>query len=397
MKNNRTNKSCKNISTSNTNNSCPKSGIKIHESDNDCTFGYNDEDQMNFYNKIKNQNKHTGVRIENSKNEYNIDPFDNINPFCNPDGEKTVVTLTYDKSEYKKLDLNINNYSQNELYQLFGIQSQFLSEDIMKTSKKTVLKTHPDKSGLEPKYFLFFSQAYKRLYSIYEFQNKSTKKTENKSEYYDSNNGVILDKMFEKDKSLKDTNNFNKWFNDQFDKHKLEDQTDSGYGDWLKSDEDIVDVGNVSQANMASEIEKRKKQVQALSKYNGVNIQYANTFGGSSLMDYNSNYTSGSMFTSDSISYTDLKQAYVESVIPVTSEDYDKMPKFRNIEEYKRYRETVDTKPLDKETSMKQLYTDNKLQEEESIALAYHYAKQAEKASKNNQNFWSSIKQIGNL
>jgi hypothetical protein len=203
--------------------------------------------------------------------------------------------------------------------------------------------------------------------------------------------------MFEKDKSLKDTNNFNKWFNDQFDKHKLEDQTDSGYGDWLKSDEDIVDVGNVSQANMASEIEKRKKQVQALSKYNGVNIQYANTFGGSSLMDYNSNYTSGSMFTSDSISYTDLKQAYVESVIPVTSEDYDKMPKFRNIEEYKRYRETVDTKPLDKETSMKQLYTDNKLQEEESIALAYHYAKQAEKASKNNQNFWSSIKQIGNL
>ena len=396
MKNNRSNKSCKNMSTSNTNTntSCHKSGIKIHESNNECI---NDEDQINFYNKIKNQNKHTGVRIENSKNEYNIDPFDNINPFSNPDGEKAVVTVSYDKSEYKKLDLNINNYSQNELYQLFGIQSQFLTEDIMKTSKKTVLKTHPDKSSLEPKYFLFFSQAYKRLYSIYEFQNKSTKKTENKSEYYDSNNGVILDKMFEKDKSLKDTNNFNKWFNDQFDKHKLEDQTDSGYGDWLKSDEDIVDVGNVSQANMASEIEKRKKQVQALSKYNGVNIQYANTFGGSSLMDYNNNYTSGSMFTNDSISYTDLKQAYVESVIPVTSEDYDKMPKFRNIEEYKRYRETVDIKPLDKETSMKQLYTDNKLQEEESIALAYHYAKQAEKASKNNQNFWSSIKQIGNL
>ena len=58
-------------------------------------------------------------------------------------------------------------------------------------------------------------------------------------------------------------------------------------------------------------------------------------------MDYNSNYTSGSMFANDSISYTDLKQAYVESVIPVTNEDYDKMPKFRNIEEYKRYRETV--------------------------------------------------------
>jgi hypothetical protein len=373
---------------------CPKSGIKIHESNNNCEKGY-DDDQFEFYNKIKNQNKHTGVRIEASKNEYNLDPFNGTNPFSNPDGEKE-INITYDKSSYNKLDLNINNYSQTELYALFGIQSQTLTEDIMKISKKTVLKTHPDKSGLEPKYFLFFSTAYKRLYSIYTFQNKSTQKTENKSEYYDSNNEIVLDKMFEKDKSLKEPINFNKWFNDQFDKHKTEDQPDTGYGDWLKSDEDIVDLGNVSQANMASEMEKRKKQVQSLTTYNGVNTQYANTFGGSSLMDYNNNFTSGSLFTNDGMGYTDLKQAYVESVIPVTAEDYNNMPKFRNVEEYKRHRDTVDTKPLDKEKSMKQLYTDNKIQEEESVALAYYYAKQAEKNKQNSQMFWSSMKQLTN-
>jgi hypothetical protein len=373
---------------------CPKSGIKIHESNNNCEKGY-DDDQFEFYNKIKNQNKHTGVRIEASKNEYNLDPFNGTNPFSNPDGEKE-INITYDKSSYNKLDLNINNYSQTELYALFGIQSQTLTEDIMKISKKTVLKTHPDKSGLEPKYFLFFSTAYKRLYSIYTFQNKSTQKTENKSEYYDSNNETVLDKMFEKDKSLKEPINFNKWFNDQFDKHKTEDQPDTGYGDWLKSDDDIVDIGNVSQANMASEMEKRKKQVQSLTTYNGVNTQYANTFGGSSLMDYNNNFTSGSLFSNDGMGYTDLKQAYVESVIPVTAEDYNNMPKFRNVEEYKRHRDTVDTKPLDKERSMKQLYTDNKIQEEESVALAYYYAKQAEKNKQNSQMFWSSMKQLTN-
>ena len=373
---------------------CPKSGIKIHESNNNCEKGYED-DQIEFYNKIKNQNKYTGVRIEASKNEYNLDPFNGANPFSNPDGEKE-ISIAYDTSAYNKLDLNINNYSQTELYALFGIQSQTLTEDIMKISKKTVLKTHPDKSGLESKYFMFFSTAYKRLYSIYEFQNKSTKKTENTSEYYDSNNEIALDKMFEKDKSLKKPENFNKWFNDQFDKHKSEDQTGSGYGDWLKSNEDIVDIGNVSQANMASEMEKRKKQVQSLTTYNGVNTQYANTFGGSSLMDYNKNFTSGSLFSNDGMGYTDLKQAYVESVIPVTTEDYNNMPKFRNIEEYKRHRDTVDTKPLDKEKSMKQLYTDNKLQEEESVALAYYYAKQAEKNKQNSQTFWSSIKQLTN-
>ena len=36
---------------------------------------------------------------------------------------------------------------------------------------------HPDKSHLDSKYFLFFSKAYKRLYSIYDFQNKSSNKS----------------------------------------------------------------------------------------------------------------------------------------------------------------------------------------------------------------------------
>jgi len=34
-------------------NGCSKSGIKIHESDNNCEKGY-DDDQFDFYNKIKN-------------------------------------------------------------------------------------------------------------------------------------------------------------------------------------------------------------------------------------------------------------------------------------------------------------------------------------------------------
>ena len=90
----------------------------------------------------------------------------------------------------------------------FCIKSVNLNEHIMKESKKIVLKTHPDKSKLEPKYFLFFSQAYKRLYSIYEFQNKKKIKVEDKNEYYDANNTELLNKMFDKDKDLKKPKNF---------------------------------------------------------------------------------------------------------------------------------------------------------------------------------------------
>lgn len=352
-------------------------------------------DPEHFYNQLKNQNRHTGVRIEKSENEYNIDPFDNINPFSNPDGIKDVKQVTYDNSYYNQLDLNIDNYSFEDICTLFGIQNKNLTEEVMRESKKIVLKTHPDKSRLDPKYFLFFTKSYKILFGIYEFQNKTVKKSEDKTEYCDSSMKDILSKMFEKEKQLKEPGQFNTWFNTQFDKYKLEDSTQNGYGDWLKSDEGIIDVGQISQSNLASEMEKHKKQVQTLTTYKGVNNQYASTFGGSTLMDSNKNFTSGSLFSSDGMGFTDLRQAYVESVIPVTQEDYQKMPKFNNLEEYKMYRNTVDVNCNNKtEESMRQLYTQNKELESESAALAFYYAKQSEKAKQNSNQFWSGLKQL---
>jgi len=375
------------------NNVCPKGGVKIHETPK-CS---NDEDQLIFFNKIKGENKHTGVRITQSKNEYKDDPFSGLNPFTNKN-DTTFIPTNYDNKSYEKIDLNIDNYSREDLFKLFGVKNISLSEDIMKECKKTVLKTHPDKSRLEPKYFLFFSKAYKKLLGIYEFQNKTdNKKKIDTYEYYDNENVDILDNFFDNQKKFKNPKNFNEWFNEQFDKQKIEDQHDNGYGDWLKSEEDIVNISNVSKANMASEIEKHKKQVRSLTTYNGVTENTSNAFGGSSLMSYDSNFTSNSLFTSDGMNYTDLRQAYVESVIPVTEEDYNKVQKFRSVDEYKRHRESVDTSPIDKEESMRQLYLQNKQKDEESSAIAYYYAQQSEKIKKNQEIFWSGLKQLKNL
>jgi hypothetical protein len=232
---------------------------------------------------------------------------------------------------------------------------------------------------------------------IYEFQNKTNlyKKTDT-TEYFDSDNGILLDILFDKKKDLKDNNNFNNWFNDQFEKHKLEDTTETGYGNWLKSDEDIMFTPNVNKANMASEMEKRKKQVQTMTTYNGVTDLTASSFGGSSLMAYDSNFTSGTLFSSDGMGYTDLRQAYVESVIPVTEDDFHKTQKFKSIDEYKRHREGVDTAPLSKEEAMKRLYQQDKQKDEESAALAFYDAPQSEKAKHNQESFWSGLKQLKN-
>jgi len=337
--------------------------------------------------------KKGGVKIKETNNGYKSDPFANVNPFIY---EKKREEINYDSKSYATLDLNIENYSREELYKLFGLNlSITLNEDIMKECKKLVLKTHPDKCRLENKYFLFFSQAYKKLLNIYEFQNKTSKKTNNTSEYYDQNNGEILDKMFEVNKNLKDPKNFNTWFNTQFEKHRLEDPVETGYGSWLKSEEDIVFTPTgITKDNMALAIEKRKKQVQTLTNYSGVNESYASTFGGSSLMEYDNNFTSGTLFSNDGMSYTDLKQAYVESVIPVTEDDYKKHQQFNSIDEYKRHRESTNIVPLSKEEGMRQLYQQNKQKDHESAALAFYYAQQSEKVKKNENDFWSGLKQI---
>jgi len=340
--------------------------------------------------------KKGGIKIKETNNGYKNDPFANVNPFINETKRENVV---YNSTSYNQLDLNIENYSRPELYKLFGLNTTItLSEDIMKECKKLVLKTHPDKSHIDEKYFIFFSQAYKKLLNIYEFQNKTnSKKTEDKSEYYDSSNGHLLDKMFNTNKDLKDSNNFNQWFNQQFEKHRLEDPVETGYGNWLKSDDDIVFTPtNITKDKMASEMEKRKKQVQTLTSYTGVNELTAYTFGGSSLMAYDSNFTSGTLFSNEGMGYTDLRQAYVESVIPVTEEDYKNTPKFNSIDEYKRHRDNANIVPLSKEEAMRKLYNDNKQKDEESSALAFYYAQQAEKAKKNDSEFWTGLKQVTN-
>jgi len=374
-------------------NVCPKSGIKIHKSDND----YSKDPFVNYNNKqsnkiIFNTNNPNNPNNPNNTNNTNNTNTNNTNT-NNPNNTNNTNTSN------KTIDLNIDNYSREDLYELFGISNIILTDEIMKETKKIVLKTHPDKSKLEPKFFLFYSQAYKRLYRIYEFQNKSTKNRSetnyaNERANEENENNLILKNVFSENKNLETPENFNKWFNEAFDKYKLEDANENGYGQWLKSEEGIANVTNVSKADMNIEFEKQKKQIQALNVYKGVNETYMPMSCGTSLMEYNDNFTSGNIFSNEGMGYTDLKQAYVESIIPVTDDDYNKIKKFKNVEEYKTHRNNVDITPLKKEEAERKLYYEKQKLDEENVALAFQYAKQTEKAMNNNKSFWGSLKQL---
>ena len=85
----------------------------------------------------------TGIKIKDSGNDYKHDPFDNMDPF---QFEKSHNPLhQYQSEQYETLNLNIDDYSREELYRLFGLSSSaVLTEENMRHAKKIVLKTHPE-------------------------------------------------------------------------------------------------------------------------------------------------------------------------------------------------------------------------------------------------------------
>jgi hypothetical protein len=336
--------------------SCPKSGIKIHETNN------------NYYSNKKES-------FTNKKNDNYITKTSNLSK-----------PVDFYNTTLDTLDLDIDNYSLEDLFRLFNIQNNNLNDASMKEAKQIVLKMHPDKSRLDAKYFLFFSKAYKTLFYIYEFQNKSTKKTYKDEDYFEESNKSILDNMFENNTKFKDPKNFNSWFNESFEKHRIDNPVDLGYGDWLKSDDDFLNIGeNVTKGNMNEVFERKKKQIQAVSIYTGITDMYSSSLGGSLL-------SGDSSFTTDS--YTDLRQAYTETLIPVTQEDYEKMPKFKNVNEYKSNRDRIDSKPLSKEESERILLKQKNEMDQQSAALAFKYAQEAEKVKQKQQSFWGDIKRL---
>jgi hypothetical protein len=135
----------------------------------------------------------------------------------------------------EKLDLDIYNYDLNDIINLFGISKRVTDEDL-KIAKNKMLKTHPDKSVLDPNFFTFYNKAYKILYQVWEFNQKgNTKKSEYSHDDYDTHKQEILNKWM-KDNQFENTKSFNEWFNKEFDNaHIYNDKERKGYEDWLRN------------------------------------------------------------------------------------------------------------------------------------------------------------------
>jgi hypothetical protein len=283
------------------------------------------------------------------------------------------------------IDLNIDNYELKDLLELFNLPYDFNEDDLKKT-KKMVLKTHPDKSKLEKEYFLFFTAAFKIIVSIYEFRTRSNKQTS--TEYLgfeeDPEKKLLM-------KNLSKKKNFNKIFNELFEKHKVTDNYfDNGYGEWLKSNEDI-DNRQTSWNEMNSTFEKKKEEVKALIVK--TDIEEYNLSNNYQIGGDKPEYYSSDLFSS--LQYEDLQRAHKESVIPVTNKDWHEVKQYKNVNELEKSRNEK-INPLSFEQATNYLNNKNNLVLENDTRRAFNLAKECEEAKKANTNFIGRFKQLTN-
>jgi hypothetical protein len=302
------------------------------------------------------------------------------------------------------LDLDIRNYELRDILNLFKLPSVF-TELHMREAKLTVMRTHPDKSGLDKEYFLFFSKAYKILHEVYQVRAGLSRQKDAK--YDDVKEDIDARRNANSDK-LKRMNagEFNRWFNQTFEQNKLcDEEQDSGYGDWLKSNDDDLDnadndvMGEGSTwAQRMEQLNRRKQQLREQALVVRGEVQTFDSFGSAGYglaRDRPEEHSSNGFGFGSSLAYEDLKKAHTESVIPVTHEDYDAVRKYKNMNELQMSRD-VDRRTFNYSETESLMARSQQLQAEDDMRRAFKLAQQDEIVRDINAKWMSQFNAIEN-
>lgn len=311
--------------------------------------------------------------------------------------------IGYSNGNIDNLDLDIRNYKLEDITKLFKIPLVFNESDL-RSAKFAVLQTHPDKSKLPKEYFLFFSSAYKMLYQVYTF--RSGKNRNNKESYKQIIDEEIVDTSEDSMKLCVDkvkrlsASEFNKLFNEHYEKCKIEMEEDAGYEEWFRSQQcdegDELPTNTASWDQRISHIDKKKQTLrERLALVSKNDLECVNIYGGGSSHGYALGQgapTEHSSGVFSSLQYEDLKKAHTETVIPVTHDDYINSRKFNNTHDLKVFRDlNLKSYNYDKEEAIKKKSVQVYQEEEDNTHRAFIMAKQDEIAQEMNKKFNGSF------
>ena len=279
----------------------------------------------------------------------------------------------------ENLDLDINNYTLDDLLNLFKLDYNFTSEHLKK-AKMVSFMTHPDKSNLDMKYFIFFSQTYDMLEKVFYFRNKR-KSSVRKTYVMNESEKHILD-------SLKNKNmlGFNKWFNKLFEKVKVNDNQNDGYNNWYKSKSNIKNEECTNLSDFDNIFEKKREIARnsIIDNKELYNVNYGSrgfNLGRNIQDDYSSEDLS-------KLKYEDLKKAHTETVIPVTIMD---MPIIDNTVNYSHKKKIEPMTALEiQKYNERNKYKNSKL----DMERAYSLVKDDIEMEDSKKKWWAHLKKI---
>jgi len=297
------------------------------------------------------------------------------------------------------LDLNISNYNFQDLLNLFKMEAEFTFQEL-KSAKAIVYKVHPDKSGLDKSYFLFFSKAYKMLCRIHQFREGSSNQNSEYDEYKiitggeNSSSRKILEQYKEFSNIKTNPYAFNKWFNKLFNETVDINATEDGYGEWFSSRNN-----NMRQAKnpteMAQLIDERKNEIrnQQLAVYKTFEPISSGDCGDILIKNEGPQHYQSGLFSK--LQYDDLKDAHENSVIPITHEDYKTRKTFSNIDEMNRHRKMDEIGAIDQLKNHNEILK-NMEDEDKTISenRFYELMKQEEAQKLRNNTTWSKLNRL---
>lgn len=293
-------------------------------------------------------------------------------------------------------NLDISMYSFKEVLELFNINNDEPTVQDVKNAKKTVLMTHPDKSKLDSKYFLFFKKAFDVLYNYYENNLKQNVDIDNADtdykEYFDSddNKGIqnYIGKI-EKDK-------FNNKFNRLFEENANIKKTDPEKNNWFKDEKPVFEnpEETVNANSMNSVFNKFKERNNAIVIHKDVQDMLSNS--GSNIYDQENNdaYVTSDPFSK--LKFDDLRKVHKdETVFAVGENDFNKVKQYGSMDEYKYARNSQTLNPIEK-TEAEQMINNKEKIRSDYIKEQQHKAyMQTLENEKNNQKFMSNFLHIG--
>jgi hypothetical protein len=276
----------------------------------------------------------------------------------------------------KTHNLDIHMYSLQDLLGLFDIGYDISMEDI-KRAKKKVLMTHPDKSKLDAKYFLFYKKAFEVVVQFYENQHKHTQSKQNTTQsVYEANqhskNDESADKQVSSVLNKMSVNDFQSKFNKLFDENMTK-KIDPTKNEWFTNNDETFQINEkVTNKNMGEVFNRIKDTQSSMVKYRGVENLYVNSGSGEKIYDDDNNdeYVSTDPFSK--LKFDDLRKVHKDqTVFAVSERDINKVQQYSSVDHFMRERGKQSLSPLEKQEAERLLAQQDKTYRQRMMQKEY--------------------------